>query len=196
MMAENSPWTICPDGGKCHHNCNSSKGCFRVATCGPLSGLYPGDEWPASVTASNLMRPVREKIASIINPTAWELGQVEDDRWDFERDKARRKADEIMRLEVSNVEESVNPFAETVNKFAYDLAKLKDDKLREAWESGKCPQCSTQLTQVRDLVLLDIPITMHFRTNDPGSMRYEFVICCLTCIEVQRENIRIRQESH
>lgn len=39
---------ICPDGGRCHHSCE--KGCWRVRTCVPLSGVYPGDRWPASVT--------------------------------------------------------------------------------------------------------------------------------------------------
>lgn len=41
---------ICPDGGKCHHECQ--KGCWRVGTCGPLSGVYPNDEWPESVKDS------------------------------------------------------------------------------------------------------------------------------------------------
>jgi hypothetical protein len=37
----------CPDGGTCHHWCGRK--CFRVQTCGPLSGVYPDDEWPAEV---------------------------------------------------------------------------------------------------------------------------------------------------
>lgn len=35
----------CPDGGRCHHLCGRTE-CFRVRTCGPLSGTYPDDEWP------------------------------------------------------------------------------------------------------------------------------------------------------
>ena len=38
----------CPDGGTCHHEC-AIQDCFRVACCGPLSGVYPNDQWPASV---------------------------------------------------------------------------------------------------------------------------------------------------
>jgi hypothetical protein len=38
----------CPDGGKCHHECKGGY-CWRVKTCGPLSGVYPNDEWPPSV---------------------------------------------------------------------------------------------------------------------------------------------------
>lgn len=34
----------CPDGGACHHDCSTS--CFRVEHCGPLSGVFPNDEWP------------------------------------------------------------------------------------------------------------------------------------------------------
>lgn len=37
----------CPDGGTCHHRCRA--GCFRVQTCGPLSGVFPGDVWPEAV---------------------------------------------------------------------------------------------------------------------------------------------------
>lgn len=40
----------CPDGGTCHHGCMS--GCFRVRCCAPLSGVFPGDEWPAAITAA------------------------------------------------------------------------------------------------------------------------------------------------
>lgn len=41
----------CPDDGTCHHLCESS--CYRVFCCGPLSGVFPGDEWPADVVAAN-----------------------------------------------------------------------------------------------------------------------------------------------
>ena len=42
----------CPDGGTCHHGCNLSRPkspCWRVRYCGPLSGVFPGDEWPADL---------------------------------------------------------------------------------------------------------------------------------------------------
>jgi hypothetical protein len=42
----------CPDGGTCHHRC-ADGGCFRVETCGPLSGVYPGDRWPEAVVAAH-----------------------------------------------------------------------------------------------------------------------------------------------
>lgn len=38
----------CPDGGKCHHACDPDV-CFRVASCGPLSGVYPRDTWPKAI---------------------------------------------------------------------------------------------------------------------------------------------------
>lgn len=39
---------VCPDGGTCHHRCpdGSLRSCFRVSSCAPLSGVYPGDRWP------------------------------------------------------------------------------------------------------------------------------------------------------
>lgn len=40
----------CPDGGRCHHECGPGE-CFRVECCGPLSGVYEGDDWPAEVRA-------------------------------------------------------------------------------------------------------------------------------------------------
>lgn len=37
--------TTCPDDGTCHHECKDTT-CFRVRCCGPLSGVYVGDQWP------------------------------------------------------------------------------------------------------------------------------------------------------
>lgn len=37
----------CPDGGTCHHSCVTF--CFRVDHAGPLSGVFPNDEWPDGV---------------------------------------------------------------------------------------------------------------------------------------------------
>lgn len=37
----------CPDGGTCHHKCLAA--CFRVLNAGPLSGVYPNDEWPRGI---------------------------------------------------------------------------------------------------------------------------------------------------
>lgn len=45
------PGRSCPDQGACHHACRAGQ-CFRVHQCGPLSGAYPGDRWPAAVTAA------------------------------------------------------------------------------------------------------------------------------------------------
>ncbi len=36
----------CPDGGACHHECVSGAACWRVGHAAPLSGAFPGDEWP------------------------------------------------------------------------------------------------------------------------------------------------------
>ena len=41
----------CPDGAKCHHLCGQT--CWRVVTCGPLSGAFPDNMWPANVIAAN-----------------------------------------------------------------------------------------------------------------------------------------------
>ena len=41
----------CPDGGACHHWCGIE--CYRVHNCGPLSGVFPEDEWPKSVKADH-----------------------------------------------------------------------------------------------------------------------------------------------
>lgn len=38
----------CPDGGACHHQCTAGP-CWRVAACGPLSGVFPGDRWPEDI---------------------------------------------------------------------------------------------------------------------------------------------------
>lgn len=38
---------ICPDDGTCHHECEFY--CWRVRYCEPLSGVFPGDQWPDTV---------------------------------------------------------------------------------------------------------------------------------------------------
>lgn len=45
----------CPDDGTCHHNCEVYPGrsCWRVHNAGPLSGVFPDDEWP---------RPLPERV--------------------------------------------------------------------------------------------------------------------------------------
>lgn len=49
MPATTAP--SCPDGGTCHHQCAGR--CFRVATCEPLSGVFPGDTWPEGIHAQH-----------------------------------------------------------------------------------------------------------------------------------------------
>lgn len=39
---------FCPDAGTCHHECEPDQ-CFRVHTCGPLSGVFPDDVWPECI---------------------------------------------------------------------------------------------------------------------------------------------------
>lgn len=58
----------CPDGGACHHRCvrdgrDPTKGrpCWRVRTCGPLSNVFPGDDWPEETKRSH--RPAPEALA-------------------------------------------------------------------------------------------------------------------------------------
>lgn len=38
----------CPDQGRCHHECGTGA-CFRVGSCGPLSGVFPDNRWPAEI---------------------------------------------------------------------------------------------------------------------------------------------------
>lgn len=45
-----APERRCPDDGTCHHGCDASS-CYRVRSCGPLSGVYERDEWPLDVRA-------------------------------------------------------------------------------------------------------------------------------------------------
>lgn len=47
----------CPDGGYCHGSTVAAGSapcpegsCYRVRHAGPLSGVYPGDRWPADPT--------------------------------------------------------------------------------------------------------------------------------------------------
>jgi hypothetical protein len=40
------PAVMCPDMGVCGHYCRPGTECFRTVHCGPLSGVFPHDEWP------------------------------------------------------------------------------------------------------------------------------------------------------
>jgi hypothetical protein len=44
----------CPDSGTCHHGCPVVAACFRVAWSGPLTGTYPGDNWPSGLMTAAL----------------------------------------------------------------------------------------------------------------------------------------------
>lgn len=54
-----TPELRCPDGGKCHHECLSygthhdgTYTCWRVINAGPLSNVFPNDEWPDGKAAA------------------------------------------------------------------------------------------------------------------------------------------------
>lgn len=52
----------CPDGAVCNHDCESR--CFRVDNCGPLSGVYPDDEWPSEMSAEEV-QPIPVEICVV-----------------------------------------------------------------------------------------------------------------------------------
>ncbi len=55
------PMWRCPDGGYCHHGC--SRACFRVLTCGPLSGVWDEDKWPSWIAeAHHARRAVKDLV--------------------------------------------------------------------------------------------------------------------------------------
>lgn len=50
MATESKTSQTCPDSGICHHMCEEDgNGCFRVGFCGPLSGVFPNNEWPQQI---------------------------------------------------------------------------------------------------------------------------------------------------
>lgn len=57
----------CPDKGTCHHDCGDR--CFRVVCCGPLTGVYPDDRWPAEVAAQH--RGTQEEEQQELPPQVW-----------------------------------------------------------------------------------------------------------------------------
>lgn len=44
----------CPDGGTCHHMCQTS--CWRVSNAGPLSGVFPTNQWPMNIYSEHAQR--------------------------------------------------------------------------------------------------------------------------------------------
>lgn len=55
LMRETSRHDLCPDGGTCHHGCQSS--CLRVRIAGPLSGVFSGDRWPDEIFDAHAVTP-------------------------------------------------------------------------------------------------------------------------------------------
>ena len=51
--SEAAAYGPCPDGGTCHHECATRELCYRVGACGPLSGVYDDDQWPAALAAAD-----------------------------------------------------------------------------------------------------------------------------------------------
>jgi len=69
----------CPDDGTCHHDCDAEGPCWRVLACGPLSGVYPGDEWPIEITMAHRyeqsMRVPDDQLPEV--GSMWESGTGE-----------------------------------------------------------------------------------------------------------------------
>ena len=138
----------CPDGGYCHHRCGAG-GCFRVLACGPLSGVYPGNEWPELVVtrereAESLMPPdpppsrsssVQTSDAACNCRSAGECAHYTEQQWAEMRADLRARASEaretvdreelrtiIGRVEGSSVGEAVRRH--------YDIADAILERLR------------------------------------------------------------------
>ena len=61
-VVKRCPLHACPDGGACHHGCDAE--CFRVLYCGPLSDVFPSDEWPSAIVADPRPVPIGPEGAS------------------------------------------------------------------------------------------------------------------------------------
>lgn len=96
----------CPDGGTCHHGCwerrplgpgfvdQRGRPCFRVLTCGPLSGKFPGDYWPPEVLAAEREADRREfeRSGHRVLPERTEILLATADARDAESMRAARAA--------------------------------------------------------------------------------------------------------
>lgn len=63
-VRDDTPPRECPDNGWCHHSCEPWF-CFRVNCCGPLSDVYPNDEWPEITQAVYGIRHDRGSVFTI-----------------------------------------------------------------------------------------------------------------------------------
>lgn len=62
----------CPDGGYCHHLCETADACWRVQHCGPLSGAFLGDRWPQRlIEAARKPTALEELRAWVDDPGNW-----------------------------------------------------------------------------------------------------------------------------
>lgn len=75
---------LCPDSGTCHHGCEGGP-CARVQIAGPLSGVFPNDEWPEFVKAAHresLPEPSPEALDRLRRLMQGKLTQEEKDQLD------------------------------------------------------------------------------------------------------------------
>lgn len=79
----------CPDGGACHHECDGGP-CWRVANAGPLSGVYPDDQWPSQLDGSATAEPEDEAAAYI----AQDLSTVKRQRVQLDRNATAAPGDD------------------------------------------------------------------------------------------------------
>lgn len=61
---------VCPDAAGCNNECGQSS-CWRVKHGGPLSGLFPHDEWPEKIRRENGVFPVQRPRKT------WSIGSPE-----------------------------------------------------------------------------------------------------------------------
>jgi hypothetical protein len=79
----------CPDEGVCGHGCPAAtyRQCWRAHNAGPLSGVFPGDQWPmvGPLPAGSLVTGTIKRVGLVIRPQCkghiWSLGPAIESNW-------------------------------------------------------------------------------------------------------------------
>lgn len=133
----------CPDGGTCHHLCEVGR-CFRVQCCGPLSGVFAGNQWPQHILrmygAGEPMTTKRPAMEAMIEDAAQAMCGGDDvatmDEWRTTAREALEAAGVPHLLaeveQLRKIEAAANRFVESVERYR-ERGEPHDHPWRTRW---------------------------------------------------------------
>lgn len=150
----------CPDGGKCNHGCKGSGPCWRVGACGPLSGVFEGDRWPAEVEEKHapgrVIGRLREELAEARAELAGACSDLAEAREDLAEARERERAPgPVLVVEGELTDEEVKTIGKEVDRSMTASALVISDRVAALMAAGRARlvDVSSGRPSARDLEL-------------------------------------------